>query len=150
MTNHIQMVDITEKKDSIRSATARTTLRMQPNTLTLIHTGQIKKGDVLATSRIAAIMAAKRTAEWLLLCHQIPITGVEIRFYDQSDEQLAIEATVKTIAATGVEMEALTAVSTAALSIYDMCKSVDRGIEIGPTLLIAKNGGKSGDYSREG
>lgn len=148
MNNKIQMVDITEKAESIRSATARTSLIMEPTTLEMIHAGRIPKGDVLATARIAAIMAAKKTAEWLPLCHQIPITGIDIRFQDVEVYQLNVEATVRTLAATGVEMEALTAVSAAALSIYDMCKSIDRGMEIGPTILLAKTGGKSGDYFR--
>ncbi|TVY09799.1 cyclic pyranopterin monophosphate synthase MoaC [Paenibacillus cremeus] len=141
-----RMVDVSEKPETVRTATARTTVVMKPSTLALIKEGKIGKGDVLAVAQVAAIMAAKKTSEWIPMCHPLPLSGVDIRFADETDGQLHIEATVKTKGPTGVEMEALTAVSAAALTVYDMCKAAEKTMQIGPTLLISKTGGKSGDF----
>jgi cyclic pyranopterin monophosphate synthase len=143
-----RMVDITDKQVTSRSAVAHTTVTMEPATLTRILEGRIGKGDVLAVAQVAGIMAAKRTSELIPMCHPIPISGVNIRFSDNQDNELYIEAEVKTTGQTGVEMEALTAVSTAALTVYDMCKALQKDMVIGPTLLALKTGGKSGDYIR--
>lgn len=144
-----RMVDISEKQETSRSATARTTVTMQPATLALIKEGKIGKGDVLAVSQVAAIMAAKKTSDWIPMCHPLALTGVDVRFSDNGENELTIEATVKTKGQTGVEMEALTAVSAAALTVYDMCKAAEKAMVIGPTLLVSKTGGKNGDYYRE-
>jgi cyclic pyranopterin phosphate synthase len=141
-----RMVDISEKKETSRSATARTTVTMLPSTLLLIKQGKIGKGDVLAVSQVAAIMAAKKTSDWIPMCHPLALTGVDVRFSDNEQDELYIEATVKTKGLTGVEMEALTAVSAAALTVYDMCKAAEKTMQIGPTLLVSKSGGKSGDF----
>jgi cyclic pyranopterin phosphate synthase len=143
-----RMVDISEKQETSRSATARTTVAMLPSTLQLIKQGKIGKGDVLAVSQVAAIMAAKKTSDWIPMCHPLSLTGVDVRFSDNADNELYIEATVKTKGLTGVEMEALTAVSAAALTVYDMCKAAEKTMQIGPTLLVAKSGGKNGDFHR--
>ncbi|MFE5324220.1 cyclic pyranopterin monophosphate synthase MoaC [Paenibacillus sp. NPDC056579] len=143
-----RMVDISGKQETSRTAAARTTVTMQPTTLTLIKEGRIGKGDVLAVSQVAAIMAAKKTSDWIPMCHPLSLTGVDIRFSDNGVDELYIEATVKTKGQTGVEMEALTAVSAAALTVYDMCKAAEKGMVIGPTLLVSKSGGKSGDFHR--
>ncbi|MDF2923135.1 MAG: moaC [Paenibacillaceae bacterium] len=142
------MVDVSDKEATRRVASAQTTVRMLPETLTLIRSGGMAKGDVLAVAQIAGIMGAKKTSEWIPLCHPLALTGVDITFSDNSNDELYIEATVKITGKTGVEMEALTAVSAAALTVYDMCKAVDRAMEIGPTRLMEKRGGKSGDYER--
>ena len=141
-----RMVDITEKQDTVRTATARTTVSMQPSTLALIKQGKIGKGDVLAVAQVAAVMAAKKTSDWIPMCHPLSLSGVDVRFADFEDGRLQIEATVKTKGPTGVEMEALTAVSAAALTVYDMCKAAEKAMQIGPTLLVSKTGGKSGDF----
>ncbi|WP_442604521.1 cyclic pyranopterin monophosphate synthase MoaC [Paenibacillus sp. KN14-4R] len=143
------MVDVSEKEISTRSATAATKLIMQPQTLTLIKQGGMKKGDVLAVAQVSGIMAAKKTWEWIPMCHPIPLTGIDIAFHDNGTNELYIEATVKTTGVTGVEMEALTAVSAAALTVYDMCKAVEKEMIIGPTMLITKTGGKNGDFHRK-
>ncbi|MCS7464267.1 cyclic pyranopterin monophosphate synthase MoaC [Paenibacillus doosanensis] len=143
-----RMVDISEKQETSRSATARTTVAMQPSTLALIKEGRIGKGDVLAVAQVAAIMAAKKTSDWIPMCHPLSLTGVDVRFSDNGRNELYIEATVKTKGQTGVEMEALTAVSAAALTVYDMCKAAEKAMEIGPTHLVSKTGGKSGDFYR--
>jgi cyclic pyranopterin phosphate synthase len=143
------MVDVTDKLSSKRVAVAHSKVIMLPTTLTAIKAGQIKKGDVLAVAQIAGIMAAKKTADWIPMCHPLPLTGIDIQFSDNDENELYIEATVKTTGQTGVEMEALTAVSAAALTVYDMCKALEKGMSIGPTLLVTKTGGKSGDYQRE-
>ncbi|MFC0213258.1 cyclic pyranopterin monophosphate synthase MoaC [Paenibacillus chartarius] len=143
-----RMVDITDKAETKRAATARTTVTMEPGTLELIRQGRMAKGDVLAVAQIAGIMGAKRTADLIPMCHPIPISGVDVQFSDDGERRLYIEATVKTTGPTGVEMEALTAVSAAALTVYDMCKAVDKAMELGPTVLVAKTGGKSGDFHR--
>ncbi len=140
------MVDVSEKADTPREAIARGVVRMQPDTLAMITAGTAPKGDVLATARIAGIMAAKRTSELIPLCHPLMLShlAVEIR-PDPAGNALEIEATVRTTGKTGVEMEALTAVSIAALTIYDMCKAVDRAIRITDIRIAEKRGGKSGE-----
>jgi cyclic pyranopterin phosphate synthase len=143
------MVDVSDKSSSKRIAVANSKVTMLPTTLSAIKAGQIKKGDVLAVAQIAGIMAAKNTADWIPMCHPLPLTGVDVQFSDNGHNELYIEATVKTMGQTGVEMEALTAVSAAALTVYDMCKALEKGMSIGPTLLESKTGGKSGDYQRE-
>lgn len=145
-----RMVDVTDKAVSQRSAVAETAVLMRPGTLRQIKTGGIAKGDVRAVAQIAGIMAAKKTSDWIPMCHPLPLTGVDIRFSDNDRDTLYIEATVKTTGKTGVEMEALTAVSAAALTVYDMCKALDKDMELGPTRLLAKHGGKSGPYLRPG
>lgn len=143
-----RMVDISDKEITSREATAQTTVRMASDTLARIKEGKIGKGDVLAVAQVAAIMAAKKTSDWIPMCHPLPLTGVNIVFSDNGMDELYIEGTVKTTGKTGVEMEALTAVSAAALTVYDMCKALQKDMEIGPTQLMAKTGGKSGDYRR--
>lgn len=143
------MVDVGHKPDTQRLAIARGLIRMKPETLTLIRAGEIGKGDVLGVARLAGIMAAKRTWELIPLCHNIPLGSVEIQFQiDTKDTSIEIHATVKTTGKTGAEMEALTVVSVAALTIYDMTKAVDKGMEISGICLVEKSGGKSGDYRR--
>ncbi len=143
-----RMVDVSEKSETKRTAVSRTTLIMKPATLELIKQGKLKKGDVLAVAQVAGIMAAKKTSDWIPMCHPIPITGVDIRFADNDLDELYIEAEVRTTGVTGVEMEALTAVSAAALTVYDMCKSAEKEMVVGPTMLVSKTGGKSGDFHR--
>ena len=144
------MVDISEKPPSERTAVATTLVRMKPETLALILDNQIKKGDVFACARVAGIMAAKRTPDLIPLCHPLPITSAVVEIEAQNLDSVIISATVKTTYATGVEMEALTAAAVAALTIYDMCKSVDRGMVIEDLKLVSKKGGRSGEYKREG
>lgn len=141
------MVDVSDKPDTERSATATASIYMQPETLHLIREGNLKKGDVLAVARIAGIMGAKRTSELIPLCHPIPLTkiGVELAL-DEDTNAIHITATARTTGKTGVEMEALTAVSIAALTIYDMAKAVDRGMQISNIRLLEKRGGVHGDY----
>lgn len=143
-----RMVDISEKSDTVRAATAETAVRMQPSTLALIREGRIGKGDVLAVAQVAGIMAAKNTSSWIPMCHPLMLSGIDIRFSDNGSDELRIEATVRTKGPTGVEMEALTAVSAAALTVYDMCKAAEKTMEIGPTRLLRKSGGKNGDFER--
>lgn len=141
------MVDVSDKADTDRIATAACHVRMLPETLALIESGTAKKGDVLGIARLAGIMGAKKTADLIPLCHPLPITKVSIDLTaDASLPGVRITATVKTTGKTGVEMEALTAASTAALTVYDMCKAVDRGMEIGGLRVLLKDGGKSGRY----
>ena len=142
-----RMVDVSDKEVTQREATAIGRVRMQPSTLAMIVEGRAPKGDVFATARIAGIMAAKRTHELIPLCHPLPISGIEVRLEPGVDgDAVEIEATVRVTARTGVEMEALTAVSVAALTVYDMCKAVERGMTIEAVRLTAKSGGRSGDY----
>lgn len=143
-----RMVDITDKPVSGRTATAATVVRMKPETLSRIKEGGIAKGDVKAVAQVAGIMAAKKTSDWIPMCHPLALSGVDIRFDDNGQDELYIEATVRVTGQTGVEMEALTAVSAAALTVYDMCKAADKGMEIGPTRLMSKTGGKNGDFHR--
>ena len=144
-----KMVDVGDKEITLREATAQAVVRMKPETLALINEGRIKKGDVLAVAQVAGVMGAKRTPDLIPMCHPLPITGVDFA-YDvyEPDSSITIRATVRTRGRTGVEMEALTAVSIAALTIYDMCKAVDRGIEVSDVFLLEKSGGKSGLYTR--
>ncbi len=144
------MVDVGEKASSKREAIARTYVSMSDATLRLIIDGELPKGDVLATARIAGIMAAKRTSELIPLCHPLMLTHVAVDLHPADDQSgLLIEATVRTNGTTGVEMEALTAASVAALTVYDMCKAVDRGMRINDLRLARKTGGRSGDLILE-
>ncbi len=142
-----QMVDVSEKDETLREAIASGCVYAKPETLHLITNREIAKGDVLAVARLAGIMAAKRTSELIPLCHPLPLTSVELDLRTEP-EYVSIEAKVQTIGRTGVEMEALTAVSVAALTVYDMCKAVDRGMIISDVQLLKKTGGKSGSYVR--
>jgi cyclic pyranopterin phosphate synthase len=144
-----RMVDVSAKGDTLRKAIASAFIRMQPETLALIQSGGIAKGDVFATARIAGIMAAKRTPELIPLCHPIPLTFVGVELVPEPPDGVRIIATVEAMTKTGVEMEALTAASVAALTVYDMCKAVDRGMQIERVQLEHKSGGKSGTYQRE-
>ena len=145
-----RMVDVSAKQPTTREAIAAGEVQMQPETLALIQSGAIAKGDVLAVARVAGIMAAKRTPELIPLCHPLPITRAEIDFaFDEGCSLVKIVARVRCHGVTGVEMEALTAVSVAALTIYDMGKAVDRGMHIQNIRLIEKHGGKSGDIVLE-
>lgn len=146
----VHMVDVSEKKATERIAIARGTVVMKPATLELIKKGETKKGDVLAVAQMAGIMAAKQTHHLIPLCHPLPITNVTVEFkLSELNPLIEITATVKTTAQTGVEMEALTAVAVAALTIYDMCKAVDRGMRIESIRLARKSGGRSGDIVLE-
>ncbi len=143
------MVDVGGKPASAREAVAEGTIRMQPSTLKLIVEGGHKKGDVLAVARVAGIMAAKKTAELIPLCHPIALTRVEVELTpDEKQSAVHCRAVAATVGPTGVEMEALTAVQIALLTIYDMCKAVDRGMQLTDIGLVAKSGGKSGDWRR--
>ena len=145
-----RMVDVGHKSDTERVAVAGGEVVMQPKTLGLIRDGAIKKGDVLTIARIAGIMAAKRTSEIIPLCHPIALTHLDVELtIDEAGNRIVIQATARTVGKTGVEMEALTAVSAAALTIYDMAKAVDRGMRIQNVRLLEKHGGKSGDYLSE-
>lgn len=145
-----RMVDVTEKSETVRVATARGRVSMKPSTLKMIEQGQMAKGDVLAVAQVAGIMAAKRTPDLIPMCHPLPITGVRMELRPNSeDSSVEISATVTLAGRTGVEMEALTAVSVAALTIYDMCKAVDREMVIDSIRLVHKAGGKSGEFVRE-
>jgi cyclic pyranopterin phosphate synthase len=144
------MVDVSHKPDTERLAVARGDVHMQPETLRLIEEGALKKGDVLTVAQLAGVMAAKRTAELIPLCHPLPITHIEVTVTPTRDEsRVEIEASVRTTGKTGVEMEALTAVSVAALTIYDMAKAVDRGMRVTDVRLVEKRGGQSGDVVLE-
>ena len=143
-----KMVDIGRKAGSRRQAVARGRVKMKPATLQQIRSASLKKGDVLAVARVAGIMAAKKTADLIPLCHPIPVDTIEIDFDLSGDGFIVITVLAATTARTGVEMEALTAVSVAALAIYDMVKSIDRGVTISEIYLESKKGGKSGDYLR--
>ncbi len=145
-----RMVDISAKADTAREAVARGTVRMQPSTLALIQSGGVEKGDVIAVARLAGIMAAKRTHELIPLCHPLLLTDIDVTITpDENESALQISATVRTTGKTGVEMEALTAVAVAALTVYDMCKAADRGMRIEDIRLARKRGGKSGEIVLE-
>ncbi|MDR9498326.1 MAG: cyclic pyranopterin monophosphate synthase MoaC [Hydrogenovibrio sp.] len=145
-----RMVDVTQKSVTEREATAVGRVVMQPRTLTMILDGTHKKGDVIATARIAGIMAAKRTPDLIPMCHPLMLTSVKVELTENTKEHcVEIEATCKLAGQTGVEMEALTAVSAAALTLYDMCKAVDKGMQIQGIQLAEKKGGKSGHWTRE-
>ena len=140
------MVDVTGKQTTQRRALARATVRMQPATLQAIENNQLKKGEVLAVARVAGIQAAKRCSDLIPLCHPLAINKVQVDFTVLNDQELQIQAECRVSGLTGVEMEALTAVSIAALTIYDMCKAIDKGMVIGDICLLEKQGGKSGDW----
>src|SRR5215211_891921 len=144
-----RMVDVSNKDETRREATARAIVSMQPETARLIQTGGIAKGDVLAVAQVAGVMAAKRTPDLIPMCHPLPISGVSMSFdLDAEHGRLEIRATVRVTGRTGVEMEALTAAAVAALTVYDMCKAVDRSMSIGHIELLHKVGGKSGEFVR--
>lgn len=145
-----RMVDVTAKAATEREAVARGRVLMKKETLELILANEVKKGDVLGVARVAGIMAAKRTGEMIPLCHPLSITSVTVDFEPMSDPPgIEITATAKIASQTGVEMEAMTAVSVAALTVYDMCKAADKGMVLTDIMLVKKTGGKSGTYVRE-
>lgn len=147
-----KMVDISEKKETERTATARSSIFVTEKIYIKTVEHGIEKGDVLAVAQVAGIMAAKKTSDWIPMCHPLQLKGIDISFdwnLMEHKYELIIEAFVKTKGSTGVEMEALTAASATALTVYDMCKALDKGMVIGNTYLIEKKGGKSGDYLRE-
>lgn len=144
------MVDVGDKPVTARMARASGRVKMQPSTLALIRDRKLAKGDVLEVARLAGIMGAKRTSELIPLCHPLPMESVSLSFAFPDDSTVTIEAVARVTAKTGVEIEALTAVSIAALTIYDMCKAVDKGMVIGNVRLVAKRGGRSGEYLRPG
>src|SRR4051812_11404280 len=145
-----RMVDVTPKEPTHRRAVARGRVYMKPETSAMVASNAVSKGDVLAVARVAGIQAAKRTPDLIPLCHQLTIGSVYVNFtFDDADTYIEVEAQVETVDRTGVEMEALTACSVAALTIYDMCKSTDRSMSIGNVALWEKTGGRSGVYRRE-
>lgn len=148
-TGEASMVDVGEKAETERVAVARGTVVMEPETLRLIRENALEKGDILSTARLAGIMAAKKTDQLIPLCHQIPLNQVTVEFDTSADDRIEIESSAKTTYKTGVEMEALTAVSIAALTIYDMAKAIDRGMRIESVRMVRKSGGKSGDWEFE-
>ena len=143
------MVEVSEKEDTFRRAAARGSISMSTPTIELIKEGGVKKGDVLGVAQIAGILGAKQTSNIIPMCHQLMLTGVNLSF-EIVEDKILIESQVKMYGKTGVEMEALVAVSVAAMTIYDMCKAVDKSMVIGDIRLIYKTGGKSGTYIREG
>lgn len=146
--NRARMVDVSDKDVTKRVAVALSQIVMKPETLARIREGRVEKGDVLAVAQVAGVMAAKKTWDIIPMCHPLPLTGIDIQFEFVDETTLMISGTVKTTGKTGVEMEALTAVSVAALTVYDMCKAMDKEMIIGPTSLQSKTGGKSGDFRR--
>jgi cyclic pyranopterin phosphate synthase len=144
-----RMVDVGAKPETNRTARASAVVRMRPETLQLVRDKGLAKGDVLEVARLAGIMAAKKTADLIPLCHPLPLTSVKLDFTFPAADAVRIEATVTVFARTGVEMEALTAVSVAALTVYDMCKAADRGMTIEAVRLEEKDGGKSGHFVRD-
>jgi len=144
-----RMVDVTLKEPTLREAVAQGKVIMNPKTAALIIEGAIPKGDVLGVARIAGVMAAKRTGDLIPLCHPLELTGIDVQFViDRRRGEISIEARVRTVGRTGVEMEALTAVAVTALTVYDMCKSEDKEMVLGDIMLISKQGGKSGSFRR--
>lgn len=143
------MVDVTDKAVTHREAVAESLVRMRPQTLELIQSGGHPKGDVMAVARIAGIQAAKRTSDLIPLCHPLMLTSVKVELGIEAPDAVRIQARCKLAGQTGVEMEALTAVSVAALTLYDMCKAVDKGMVIESTRLLSKSGGKSGEFQAE-
>ncbi|HXI15370.1 MAG TPA: cyclic pyranopterin monophosphate synthase MoaC [Chloroflexota bacterium] len=145
-----RMVDVQDKADTVREAVARGEVVMRSETAALIQSGTAAKGDVLAVARLAGIMGAKRTSDLIPLCHSLPLTGADVSFeWDEPRGRLLIRASARTVGKTGVEMEALTAVTVAALTVYDMCKAVDRGMRIEAVRVVRKTGGKSGTYEAD-
>jgi len=147
-SGHAHMVDVSDKDISHRSATAQAIIEMLPSTLTKVVEGGLPKGDVIATARIAGIQACKKTADLIPLCHPLMLTKVSVEINVISDTQLEVVCTCKLSGKTGVEMEALTGATVTALTLYDMCKAVDKGIIIKEVALLEKSGGKSGDWSK--
>jgi cyclic pyranopterin monophosphate synthase len=146
----VRMVDVTDKPDTLRTARARGVVTMQRDTFDKIKNQQVKKGNVLETARIAGVMAAKKTADLIPMCHPLYLSHIAVDFFPDADASaIVIEASVRLTGQTGVEMEALTAVSVSALTIYDMCKSYDRGMTITRIELIEKSGGKSGTFKKQ-
>ncbi|MFQ5486653.1 MAG: cyclic pyranopterin monophosphate synthase MoaC [Desulfobacterales bacterium] len=146
----VRMVDVTEKSSSVRVAIAQGIIAMNPDTFERIQNKSVKKGNVLETARIAGVLAAKKTADLIPMCHPLNITHVSVDFFtDDAKKSIRIESVVRIVGQTGVEMEALTAVTVAALTIYDMCKSYDRRMYISDIFLLKKSGGKSGTFIRE-
>ncbi|TCN18100.1 cyclic pyranopterin monophosphate synthase MoaC [Mesobacillus foraminis] len=146
-----KMVDVSEKPETVRTAIAHSSISITKDIYDRITGNKMKKGDVLAVAQVAGIMAAKKTSEIIPMCHPLPLTGIDLSFSWEKGEteyHLNISASVKTKGNTGVEMEALTAASVCALTVYDMCKAVDKGMVIGETYLVEKTGGKNGDYNR--
>ena len=145
-----RMVDVTAKGETVREAVAQGRVVMKPETLRLLLRGEIAKGNVLTTAQVAGVMAAKRTHELIPMCHPLLLTGIDVELApDEAGNAVEITATVRTTGKTGVEMEALTAVAVAALTVYDMCKAVDRGMRLEAVRLVRKSGGKSGDWTAE-
>lgn len=141
------MVDVTQKDNTVRTAKAFGVIKMKRDTLKCIEEGRIAKGNVLTAAKLAGIMAAKKTGDLIPLCHPLALTGVDVEFEtDRKNSRILITTQARTIGPTGVEMEALTAASVAALTIYDMCKAVDKGMRIGDIMLLEKRGGKSGVF----
>jgi cyclic pyranopterin monophosphate synthase len=148
-----KMVDVSDKPETVRTALAQSSIRLNKEIYEKITNQTMKKGDVLAVAQVAAVMACKKTWDIIPMCHPIPLTGIDLSFSWEPKEEdyiLHIYSTVKTKGNTGVEMEALTAASVCALTVYDMCKAVDKGMVIGPTYLVEKTGGKNGDFIRSG
>ncbi len=146
----VRMVDVTAKSSTERVARAQAVVAMQPETFDMIRDRSVSKGNVLETARIAGVMAAKRTAEWIPMCHPLNLTHAQVDFFPEpSGTAIRIEAVVRVTAQTGVEMEALTAVTAAALTVYDMCKAYDRAMAISDVFLLEKSGGKSGTWRRD-
>jgi cyclic pyranopterin monophosphate synthase len=148
-----KMVDVSDKPETVRTALAQSSIRLNKGIYEKINNQMMKKGDVLAVAQVAAVMACKKTWDIIPMCHPIPLTGIDLSFSWEPKEEdyiLHIYSTVKTKGNTGVEMEALTAASVCALTVYDMCKAVDKGMVIGPTYLVEKTGGKNGDFKRSG
>jgi cyclic pyranopterin monophosphate synthase len=144
-----RMVDVSAKGETVRVATARGRVLMRPETLALIREGRVSKGDVFAVAQVAGVMGAKRTPDLIPLCHPLPISGVDLQFeLNEAASAVEISATARVVGKTGVEMEALTAVGVAALTVYDMCKAVDKEMVIDRVRLVHKLGGKSGEYRR--
>lgn len=144
------MVDVTAKDETLRVAVAKGRVVMKPETLRLLQRGEIAKGNVLTTAQVAGTMAAKKTSELIPMCHPLLLTGIDVELTpDETAGAIEITATVHTTGKTGVEMEALTAVSVAALTVYDMCKAVDRGMQVEGVRLVSKTGGKSGSWSAQ-
>ena len=149
-SGHAKMVDVSAKEATFRTASAAGFVSMTKETLSLVSEGRMKKGDVLGVAQVAGIMAAKKTPDLIPMCHPVSITGADIAFrISDNPSGIEIRSEVRCKGETGVEMEALTAISAAALTIYDMCKAVERGIRIGDIRLLSKSGGKSGDYHAE-
>ena len=147
-TGNIPMVDVTDRPETTREAVAKAQVRMQPSTVRLIETNQVSKGSVLEVAKIAGIMAAKQTPQIIPLCHPLPMTHIDLQFtLDSAQGLIAIEARTRTHYKTGVDVEALTAATVAALTIYDMCKAIDRAMTIRQARLIFKTGGKSGTFA---